>query len=160
MISLLELTEYLDDAPPLNMDSTHKVGSRHDLIGEICVRVIQHHNMFALIFASGAVMGMYHHQDCCETVEIEEIAGDIEDLLFTPLNVFDIRTQKDDKPTYDDSGTWTFYTLRTIKGTVDIRWYGSSNGYYSEEVTLDVRLPRYPHSAHESAALIKEAIDA
>lgn len=78
---------------------------------------------------------MQHHQDCCECVSIEDIVGDLNDLVGSEILVAEERTNFSEHP--EDSYTWTFYTLRTNKGSVDIRWYGSSNGYYSEEVSVD-----------------------
>jgi hypothetical protein len=84
---------------------------------------------------------MQHDQDCCETVEIESVVGDLQDLVGEPILVAEEVTNRELPPKGEDydpygSHTWTFYKLATRKGYVDIRWYGESNGYYSERVTL------------------------
>lgn len=84
----------------------------------------------------GETYKMFHEQDCCESVSIEDIVGDIKGLIGDPILVAEERTNHEDHKEEDseDSHTWTFYEIATIKGAVTIRWYGSSNGYYSESV--------------------------
>jgi len=98
---------------------------------------------------------MLHDQDCCECVLIDDICGDLEDLVGSPIvqaeeatsgtDMNPLVSSKDltwealnrdfDSPNeYDGSQTWTFYKIGTNKGSVTIRWYGTSNGYYSESV--------------------------
>lgn len=105
----------------------------------------------ALVFVTSDGEGylMWHDQDCCEAVWIEDIVGDFSDLIGTPMLVAEERSNSEDPPLsgHTESYTWTYYTFRTIKGSVDIRWYGESNGYYSESVNfekvelLDFKLP-------------------
>ncbi len=81
---------------------------------------------------------MYHQQDCCESVIIEDICGELEWLIGQPILVAEERVSHDAPEgiteSRDSSESWTFYELATLKGSVTIRWYGSSNGYYSESV--------------------------
>jgi hypothetical protein len=85
---------------------------------------------------------MYHESDCCEVVDIEDVAGDLQDLVGSPLVMAEASTNSDNpKPVAageygDESFTWTFYKFATAKGYVTIRWYGSSNGYYSETASF------------------------
>ncbi len=86
---------------------------------------------------------MYHYSECCEDVYIDDICGDIKDLLNTPVLLAEVVTNVDQNPVGckipddQESFTWTFYKLSTIKGSVTFRWYGGSNGYYSEDVDFE-----------------------
>lgn len=89
---------------------------------------------------TGEKYKLYHSQDCCESVTIEDINGDLSDLVNSPILMAEVATSENENPTgvkvpgHQESFTWTFYKLATIKGYVTIRWYGKSNGFYSEEV--------------------------
>ncbi len=87
---------------------------------------------------------MYHVQDCCECVLVEDVCGDVEDLLNTPIIKASEDTNSESDPegyitecSRDDSFTWTFYNISTIKGHVTIRWFGTSSGFYSESVEFE-----------------------
>lgn len=77
----------------------------------------------------------YHNQSCCEHVSIEDICGDLEDLVNTPI-VQSEETSSKHSEDENRSETWTFYRMSSRKGGVVIRWYGSSNGWYSERAEL------------------------
>lgn len=94
----------------------------------------------------GQQFRMLHHNDCCETVYIEDVEGDINDLIGSPILVAE--TVQDEMqqamnliiPLPEKNGEceqWTFYRLATAKGWVVIRWYGDSNGYYSTDVSFE-----------------------
>ena len=96
---------------------------------------------------------MRHYQSCCENVFVEDICGELDDLINTPIleayESTEYWSEEDGEEKYngwkndDDSFSpygdyrWTFYILRTIKGSVTIRWYGTSNGHYSVSVNFN-----------------------
>lgn len=100
-------------------------------------------DMLVLTCETGEIFEFYHKQDCCESVFIESIVGDIEDLIGSPLIVaeeisYENRENPEEVKDYNIGGswTWTFYKFDTIKGGITVRWVGMSNGYYSESVHM------------------------
>jgi hypothetical protein len=115
----------------------------NELLGKTLTEVIvdQMNGDDEIIFRTKDVSyKMYHSQDCCESVGIDDINGDIEDLIGNPLLIAEEVSSENEPPPdnfCDGSFTWTFYKFATVKGYVDIRWFGSSNGYYSEHIDFE-----------------------
>lgn len=116
---------------------TWRNSNANDMVGKVFTKVEKTQGTYddQIVFTVNEheFFKMYHEQDCCESVGIEEIIGDLEDLVGVPILVAEERSEYNPG---DGEGTWTFYEFRTIKGSVTIRWYGTSNGYYSE--TADI----------------------
>lgn len=90
--------------------------------------------------STGSTFKLVYERDCCADAHIQDITGDLQDLIGEPILHAELSTSGENPPgvtmEYQDSFTWSFYKLATRKGWVDIRWYGSSNGYYSETVSF------------------------
>jgi hypothetical protein len=109
----------------------------NDLVGKTMTNV-EHIDYCELIFTTteGERYRFYHDYECCESVTIDDIVGDLSDLAGEPILLAEeVSNNKSD--TENGSCTWTFYKFATRKGYVDVRWYGTSNGYYSESVNFE-----------------------
>ena len=115
-----------------------------DLEGRILSNVKFDDDEIRLYLTENHYVIMYHGQDCCESVYVDDVNGDIQDLVGTPIllaeevSSSDVGFQESKHEHRYESVTWTFYRFRTIKGSVDVRWCGTSNGYYSEGVDVEV----------------------
>lgn len=109
------------------------------VIGKTVIDIKKTNDTLAFLFSDYTRMRMYHSQSCCERVDIDDITGDLDDLLNSPILGAEERESCCGQPRdpYDTSYQWTFYSFKTMKGYVDIRWYGCSNGYYSEAVDIE-----------------------
>jgi hypothetical protein len=110
-----------------------------DLMGKTLASVTKEgDDRLVFTTSDGEKYALYHSQDCCENVSIDDITGDLNDLTGSPITKAEEVTSNENPAgvtkEYQDSFTWTFYHLATAKGYVTVRWYGESNGYYSESV--------------------------
>lgn len=118
------------------------------LLGRTLLSAEQRDDEIVFLADDGTSFSMMHQQDCCEHVYIEDVCGDLSDLVGEPLLIAEEVCGDTAAPSgwveeghSHESYTWTFYKLATRKGYVDIRWFGSSNGYYSESVSITVNEP-------------------
>ena len=111
-----------------------KSASVSDLMGLTLASIGRDEDSRFIVFNTtcGREFRMVHLQDCCEDVRLEDIVGDLADLIDSPITLAEesIATGDSDYGSF----TATFYKFATVKGYVDLRWNGESNGYYSESV--------------------------
>ena len=134
-------------AAPKLKDIAEAVGAKEeftleDMRGKTFTKVYVTDDKSELIFENDEFkFTFFHEEDCCECVQVEDVVGDLNDLVGKPLDIVeevehvsDFTPAGVEPPEDPDSYTWTFYKFATIKGWVDVRWLGESNGYYSESV--------------------------
>ena len=103
-----------------------------DLIGKIFVAVQKIEDEIHFTDSTGKGYKLYHEPECCENVYIESIVGELSDLESVPIiSAFESigPLSREDCDGYVSQ--WTFYKFATIKGYVDIRFCGGTEGPYS-----------------------------
>ncbi len=111
-----------------------------ELVGTTVVKVdgIKGDRDVTLHLEDGRRFLMTHDQDCCESVWLEDVCECLDDIVGKPILIAEETSNRELPPpsenSWDDSHTWTFYKIVTADASVTMRWYGESNGYYSESV--------------------------
>jgi hypothetical protein len=108
----------------------HKPAAFSDLRGKTLTKVTPSETADEILFetSDGLKYRMCHFQDCCESVGINEIAGDLDDLIGREIK------HVEESDVEQDNYLSTFYTLRTDAGTVQITWGANLDTYYSTNV--------------------------
>lgn len=120
-----------------------------DFIGKTFVKIeLDDNDSVTFICADRTRYIMQHDYHCCESVTLDDVCGEWADIIGFPI--LDAYESKNADVPKDgervDSFSWSFYNITTIKGTVTLRWYGESNGYYSESVDIEKFSPIKPGS--------------
>jgi len=118
----------------------------HELPGKVIANIEGLRKQSEAVYIStecDKVYMFYHMQSCCEDVRLEDYELD-SDLIGATILSVEVNSNESYSNAYD-SATWTYYKIKTTKGELTMRWYGQSNGYYSEKVdfkrifTMEIR---------------------
>lgn len=111
------------------------------IIGKTPARITgeEYGDEIIMTFSDGSVAKWMHYQECCEGVDIEDVNGDWGDLIGSPLLVAECR-EGDVLDVDYGIEQYTFYTFRGVGGSVDVKWHGSSNGYYGIGVHFECEI--------------------
>lgn len=119
-------------------------GEYKQIIGKKVLVVQRDDDSFHLIFEDGTAK-FYHDQDCCESVYIHTVEGDLKDLVGKVIIDIEEFIGDEHAPDgaeipelvySDDSHTWTKYVIKAGGVEFVMYWFGQSNGYYSESVNF------------------------
>lgn len=118
-------------------DDSIKYAKISDLVNKVITKVTglcKWSGEIQFICDDGTVFIMTHLQDCCESVSVEEVNFSIPEN--TPFRIIKAEERTRIGENDYEHETYTFYDIQTDKGYLQIRWHGTSNGYYSESVDI------------------------
>jgi hypothetical protein len=123
------------------------IGPWHDvdigtMVGSVVLRASRDEDSITFETDRGTWL-LRHERDCCEEVTIEEVNIDLATVagLVTRAeeasSVGGLHGDAEGKEdAWGDSWTWTFYRFCIGGQDFEARWFGQSNGYYSEDVDV------------------------
>ena len=118
-----------------------EIKSLNDLVGLTIKSVSGCHkgsDTFTIEFENGYSI-VFHYPYTYSNVEIDDVNGDVQGMVGNELLGIECVTNVPvDPETAVEYKQWTFYKFKTIDGYVDVKWYGSSNGYYSVSVNWEI----------------------
>lgn len=106
------------------------------IVGHVITEIVGGESSDRITFEldNGEKYIMEHQQNCCESVSIHDIYGDLRGLVGQKVEETDEAVE--DLTEDCESGTMTRFIIRTNEQTVQITWHGYSNGYYGEGVSF------------------------
>lgn len=83
-------------------------------------------------------MFFYYWWDCGNNVHLEDGFEDLRKMIGEQILQAEVVVNRESEPLYewDESYTWTYYKISSLNHDCTLRFYGSSNGCYSESVNI------------------------